>query len=98
MNWRTLFERIGVILVSAAAGTLVGGFLGSLYYRITPATSVWDGLVLVLGGLAVGTVLGLGTGLYLAFHLEAARRKTLVSLFLFDVAAAALLWVTGFLD
>ena len=99
MNWRKLIERIGAILVFAVAGTLVGGSLGSLYYRLSDSLSPWDGLGLVLGGLAVGCVIGLVIGAYLAFRLhDEPRRKATLTVFVIDIIAIVILAATDFLD
>ena len=99
MNWRRLFERIGTVIVVAVAGTLIGGFLGSLYYRLSETLSPWDGLGLVLGGLAIGCGVGLIIGLYLAIRLDdAMRRKTLLVTFVFDLVVIVFLAITDFLD
>lgn len=99
MNWRRLFERIGTLIVIAVAGTLVGGFLGSLYYRLSETLSPWDGLGLVLGGLAIGCGIGLIAGLYFAIRLDdEMRRKTLLITFVFDIIAIIFLAITDFLD
>ncbi len=99
MNWRRLLERIGTIIVIAVAGTLAGGTLGSLYYRMSETASAWDGLGMVLGGLAIGCGVGFIVGVYLAVRLDdRARRKALLMTFVFDLVAIFLLAITDFLD
>ena len=99
MDWCKLIERLGAIVVFAVAGTLGGGSLGSLYYRLSDSLSPWDGLTLVLGGLAVGCVAGLVVGIYLAFRLhDAPRRKTTLYVFVIDVITIVILAATDFLD
>ena len=99
MNWRRLFERIGAIIVFTVAGTLGGGILGSLYYRLSETASPWDGLTLVLGGLAIGCGVGLIAAIYLAVRLgDEARRKASVIVFVVDLIVIAVLAITDFLD
>ena len=99
MDWRKLIERIGIIIVFAVAGTLGGGSLGSLYYRLSESASPWDGLAMVLGGLAIGGVVGLVIGLVLAFRLQDdARARILLTFFVLDLIAIIILAVTDFLD
>ena len=99
MDWRKLLDRIGAIVVFTVAGTLAGGFLGSLYYRLSETASPWDGLGLVLGGLALGCVVGLVVGIYLAFRLhDEQRRSVALTVFVIDIIAIAILAATDFLD
>ncbi len=99
MDWRKLLERIGAIIVIAVAGTLVGGFLGSTYYRLSDSLSAWDGLGLVLGCLAIGCVIGLIVGAYLAFRLhDEPRRSVTLTVFVIDIIAIILLAATDYLD
>ena len=98
MDWLKLFERIGAIIVFAVGGTLAGGIVGSVYARLSDAGG-WDVLSLVLGGLAIGCVVGLVIGVYLAFRLhDESRLKVTLTVFVIDIIVIAILAATEYLD